>query len=145
MNMHVSPTPLDIVLLLHRARTSIVREVDRAVNAHGIGFSDFTLLRELSSTPEGRMRRSDLAETLGVTTSAVARQLVPLERIGVVARESNPRDARIALVVLTEAGARVVEEATVIAQERSESALDRIWSRDEREQLANLLANAAPR
>ena len=37
-----------------------------------------------------RLRRLDLAERLGITPSGVARQLAPLERRGLVGRESHP-------------------------------------------------------
>ncbi|MCW2926084.1 MAG: MarR family transcriptional regulator [Thermoleophilia bacterium] len=131
---------LETVLLLSQARTKLVRDVDRAVNGHGLGFGDYVLLRELRAAPDGRMRRTELAERLGVTTSNVARQLGPLGRIGVVDRESNPRDARLALVVLTEAGARLVDEATVSAEARAGDVVARHWNDEERSQLATLLA-----
>jgi DNA-binding MarR family transcriptional regulator len=139
-----SHAALDIVTLLSRVRAELVRDVDRAASGHGVGFSDLTLLRELATAPDGRMRRSDLAERLGVTTSAIARQLGPLERIGVVDRESNPMDARLALVVLTVSGRRVADEAGAIAAERAAWSLDRVWSEREQAQLETLLAKARP-
>ena len=80
-----------------------------------------------SAAPEQRMRRVDLAHRLGVTTSGVARQLAPLERIGLVGREPSPGDARLALVVLTEAGARVAGEAQPTAERGAETALGKLW------------------
>jgi L-alanine-DL-glutamate epimerase-like enolase superfamily enzyme len=68
-------------------------------------------LLELRQARQQRLRRVELANRLGVTTSGIARQLGPLERIGLVGRESSPGDARLALVVLTEAGDRVAGEA----------------------------------
>lgn len=144
MNANSSTTPLDAILLLARARAEVVGELDRAVNGHGLGFSDFVLLRTLAAAPQRRMRRSELATALGVTPSAVARQLGPLERIGVVDRESNPRDARLALVVLTESGARVASESSAVAEERAQSIVDRTWSADEVRQLVELLARVRP-
>jgi DNA-binding MarR family transcriptional regulator len=140
MNAPSRTSPLDAILLLARARAEVVRHLDRAVSGHGLGFSDFVLLRTLAAAPDGRMRRSDLADALGVTTSAVARQLGPLERIGVVDREANPRDARLALVVLTDAGARVASEATAVAEERAQSVVDGTWNEAELAQLVELLA-----
>ncbi len=137
-----SRTALETVTLLSRVRAELVRDVDRAASGHGVSFSDLTLLREVSSMPDGRIRRAELAERLGVTTSAIARQLGPLERIGVVDRESNPKDARLAIVVLTDAGRRVATEASVFAEERASLALDRIWSAKEQAQLDALLAKA---
>ena len=136
-------TPLDAIMLLARARGEVVRDIDRAVNGHGLGFSDLVLLRALAAAPDGRMRRSELAHALGVTPSAVARQLAPLERMGVVDRESNPRDARLALVVLTDAGARVVGEASATAEERARTTIAHIWNEHELEQLVELLARVS--
>jgi DNA-binding MarR family transcriptional regulator len=76
----------------------------------------------------------------GVTPSGVARQVAPLERIGLVGRESNPRDARLALVTLTPTGQRVADEARVTAEEAAEVALGAIWPDEDRELLARLLA-----
>lgn len=130
---------LDMVLRVNRARTALTRDIDHASSSHGLSLGDLALLRLLLDSPDGRMRRSDLARRIGVTTSAVARQLGPLERMGVVDRESNPRDARLALVVLTEAGERVAREASAIADERARAVLDSTWSAQEQQQLAQLL------
>jgi DNA-binding MarR family transcriptional regulator len=137
-----SRTALETVTLLSRVRAELVRDVDRAASGHGVSFSDLTLLRELVNMPDGRIRRVDLAERLGVTTSAIARQLGPLERIGVVDRESNPKDARVAIVVLTDAGRRVATEASVAAEQRAAATLDRVWSAREQAQLDALLTKA---
>jgi DNA-binding MarR family transcriptional regulator len=125
---------------LARARTVILRDVDAAIAMHhGIGLSDLGLLLELRDAPEHRMRRVDLANRLGVTTSGVARQLTPLERIGLVGREPSPGDARLALVVLTEAGVRVAGEAVPTAEQGAAAALAKFWEPDERGALAFLL------
>ena len=68
---------------------------------------------------------------------------VLLERIGLVGRESNPTDARLALVVLTPRGAEVAAEAGATAEEAAERALGRLWSREETETLGKLLGRAA--
>lgn len=133
-------TELSFVLDLALARTLVTRDVDNTLGAHhGLGLSDLALLLELRSAPQGKMRRVELASRLGVTTSGVARQLGPLERRGIVARESNPADARLALVVLTEAGRGVIEQALVTAEEDAQRVLARYWSPAERQRLGKLL------
>ncbi len=137
----VSMTPaLDLVFDLSLARTLTTRDLDHPLSQHGISLSDLAILRELRGTPDGRLRRSELAQRLGVTPSGVARQLGPLERIGLVDRESHDRDARLALVVLTSAGVRVVDEALETAEDAAGRALGARWSTAERERLARLLA-----
>ncbi|MHB8060806.1 MAG: MarR family winged helix-turn-helix transcriptional regulator [Gaiellaceae bacterium] len=133
-------TELSSVLDLALARTLVTRDVDNTLGAHhGLGLSDLALLLELRSTPQGKMRRVELANRLGVTTSGVARQLGPLERRKIVTRESNPADARLALVVLTGAGARLLDEALATAEEDAERVLARYWSPAERQRLGKLL------
>lgn len=136
-------TALSTVLDLARARTLILRDVDAAIGMHhGIGLSDLGLLLELRAAPDQRMRRVDLAHRLGVTTSGVARQLAPLERIGLVGREPSPGDARLALVVLTEAGDRVAGEASPTAERGASTALGKLWESDEQSALGFLLRSA---
>ena len=87
-----------------------------------------------------RLSRSELAQRLGITPSGVARQVAPLERMGLVDRESHDRDARLALVVLTETGTAIVDDALRTAEAAAERALAARWNEAERDQLSALLA-----
>ncbi len=136
----MSNSALNILFDLALARTVITREVDHPLSQHGISLSDLAILRELRGAPAGKLRRSDLAQRLGVTPSGIARQLGPLERIGLVDRESHDRDARLALVVLTSTGVRVVDEALRTAEEAAARAFSARWRGPEQERLAKLLA-----
>jgi len=138
-------TTLELVLDLARARTIVVREVDQPLGSHhGIGLNDLVVLLQLRDAPGRTLSRVELARRLAVTTSGIARQLAPLERIGLVSRESHPTDARLALVVLTPRGAEVATEAEATAEEAAGVAISRLWSPDERARLAPLLRRAAP-
>jgi DNA-binding MarR family transcriptional regulator len=131
---------LDILFDLSLLRTVLAREVDHPLSLHGISLSDLALLRELRSNEGGKLRRSELAQRLGITPSGVARQVAPLERMGLVSRESHERDARLALVVLTETGSRIVDEALATADAAADRAFAARWSTAERDQLGSLLA-----
>jgi hypothetical protein len=121
----MTTTSLDTILDLAHARARAVREVDATLGAfHGLGLNDLALLLELAAAPQRRLRRVELAERLAVTTSGVARQLAPLERIGLV----------------TDTGQRVVDEAVPTAEDAADRALGKLWSGDERERVASLLA-----
>ena len=134
-------TELSLVLDLALARTLVTRDVDNTLGAHhGLGLSDLALLLELEAAPQGRMRRVELANRLGVTTSGVARQLGQLERRKIVTRESNSADARLALVVLTEAGEKLLAQALATAEEDAELVLAKHWSPAERQRLGKLLS-----
>ncbi|MFJ4525984.1 MarR family winged helix-turn-helix transcriptional regulator [Streptomyces sp. NPDC088810] len=109
---------LDTALRLVRAQTALVRRFDaRLSGLHGVSLADFTLLLRLGQAPGGRMRRVDLAEALGLTASGVTRGLAPLERIGLVTREPDARDARVAYAALTATGRRRLTEMLATAEE----------------------------
>jgi DNA-binding MarR family transcriptional regulator len=136
-------TALSTVLQLAYARTVVVRDVDASLEGHhGLGLNDLSLLLELNSDPNGRLRRLDLAERLGITPSGVARQLAPLERRGLVGRESHPDDARLAIVVLTEAGARIVADVVPTAEEAATRVLAKLWNDEEQQRASALLRRA---
>src|SRR5947208_1131062 len=131
---------LDLVFDVLLARNQLARDVDHPLSAHGLSLSDLAILREVRLAPGGKLRRSQLAQRLGITPSGVARQVAPLERMGLVTRESHERDARLALVVLTDTGTRIVDEALETAETAAERALAARWSEPERDRLAKLLA-----
>ncbi|WP_190017955.1 MarR family winged helix-turn-helix transcriptional regulator [Streptomyces lucensis] len=115
---------LDVVLRLVRAQAALVRRFDaRLGGLHGVSLSDFTLLLRLGQAPGGRMRRVDLAEVLGLTASGVTRGLAPLERIGLVTREPDARDARVAYASLTGTGRRRLREMLATAEETATDVL----------------------
>jgi len=116
---------LDACLDLAKAYATLVRQLDgRLGGLHGLSFGDFALLLRLSEAPGGRLRRVDLAGRLGLTPSAVTRSLIPLEKIGLVKRERDQRDARVGYASLTRAGARLLDEATESAEAVSQEVMD---------------------
>ena len=87
----------------------------------GLGFNDLIILYYLGGSPDEKMRRIDLAEKVGLTPSGVTRMLLPMEKLGMVKRESDPRDARVSYVKLASGGKRLLEEtleeAEIVAEE----------------------------
>jgi DNA-binding MarR family transcriptional regulator len=105
----------DFCLRLARAHAVLIRRLDSALGSHhGISFGDFQVLDHLSRAPGGRLRRVDLAERLGLTASGVTRTLLPLEKIGLVRREPDPRDARVGYAAVTPAGLELLVNATAV-------------------------------
>jgi DNA-binding MarR family transcriptional regulator len=108
-----SSTTTDFCLRMARAHAAMIRRFDSSLGSvHGISFGDFQLLDHLSRAAGGRLRRVDLAERLGLTASGVTRALLPLEKIGLVARETDPRDARVGYAAITPVGKELVVNAT---------------------------------
>lgn len=124
MNPTAAPDPTDFCLRLARAAATVTRRLDSALgNHHGISFSDYQLLTQLARAPGARLRRIDLAERLGMTASGVTRSLLPLEKIGLVTRQSDPRDARVGYAMLSPTGAALLADADVTAMQASRAAL----------------------
>lgn len=114
----------DFCLRLARANAVLVRRFDNALGSHhGISFSDFQLLNHLARANGGRLRRIDLAERLGLTASGVTRALLPLEKIGLVTRQSDPRDARVGYAAVTPTGVELLVNATAVVDLVSREAI----------------------
>ena len=81
-------TNLDFCLALHRANASLKLKFDNELGTyHGISFNDFALLNLLAQADGGRVSIPALVRPLGQPQSAVLRQVIVLEKIGLVARE----------------------------------------------------------
>ncbi|WP_406840357.1 MarR family winged helix-turn-helix transcriptional regulator [Streptomyces sp. AHU1] len=132
---------LDAVLRLMRAQAALVKRFDASLGGlHGVSLADFTVLLRLSQAPGDRMRRVDLAEALGLTASGVTRGLVPLERIGLVRRDTDARDARVAYAALTETGRERLADMLVTAGHvAGEIFAEPAWTGEEVARLAGLL------
>jgi DNA-binding IclR family transcriptional regulator len=118
MNPH-----LGFCLALHRAHASLQSKLDDDLGQyHGIGFNDFTLLNWLAQADAGRVSIPELVRPMAQPQSSVLRQLVLLEKIGLVVREGATGDRQ---AVLRPAGrARVYaarETANSICTEAVES------------------------
>ncbi|MDQ1858245.1 MULTISPECIES: MarR family winged helix-turn-helix transcriptional regulator [unclassified Chryseobacterium] len=115
-------TELLFLININKLQSVITRKFD-SLSVHGLGFNDFVILYVLYSSSESRMRRIDLAEKIGLTASGVTRLLNPLEKIGLVARETNERDARVSYVVITPNGKKIFEEARLSAENSTKEIL----------------------
>jgi len=81
-------TNLDFCLALHRAHASLQLKLDDELGTyHGISFKDFALLNLLAQADGGRVSILELVRPLGQPQSAVLRQLIVLEKIGLVVRD----------------------------------------------------------
>ncbi len=106
-----------LLATLWRTTTCISKKVDTKLSLHGINFTEFLAMLYLAGQKEKQARRIDLAEYIGVTASGITRMLAPMEKIGLVQKEKNARDARVSIVKLTESGERILAEALVSIHE----------------------------
>tara|TARA_R100000005_G_scaffold89631_1_gene60329 strand:- start:34834 stop:35256 length:423 start_codon:yes stop_codon:yes gene_type:complete len=115
----------------------ISKHLDNSLGAiHGIGLAEYMVLLNLMKAPNHALRRIDIAEALARTASGITRMLMPMEKIGLVSKETNERDARVSLVKITPAGEELFRNATVTLDAKSQSLLRNI----DRESADKLLA-----
>ena len=102
---------------------------------HGIGFSEYMVLNSLFKSPNKTMTRIDLAESIGRTASGVTKMLQPMEKIGLIQKETGARDARVSLVKISKAGERLFKDATTSLEQNSKQILSNLNSKQTNELL----------
>ena len=115
--------PTNLILNLSSLHARMLRRVDGSLSVHGISFTEFLVMMHLSEAPNMLMRRIDLAECIGLTASGVTRLLSPMEKIGLVNKEANSRDARVSLVKLTNTGKQIFKDAELTVNQVSATIL----------------------
>jgi len=114
------------IILQSQLNTKLLKKVEGQLNFHGISFSEYMILRYLNESPNKTMRRIELAECVGMSASGVTRLLAPMEKVKLVEKEANPRDARVSLVKLSKPGERVYKEASVSFEHSADLATERL-------------------
>ena len=104
---------MKLVLAMSSLQSKILKRIDSQLSIHGINFSEFMVMYHLSLAINHTMRRIELAESTGLSASGVTRLLAPMEKIGLVVKEANPRDARVSLVKLSDAGQQLLADSLV--------------------------------
>jgi DNA-binding MarR family transcriptional regulator len=121
------------VLSIEKLAGKLARKLEGALSPHGISYTEFLVLSALYAASGRSMRRIDLAESVGLSASGVTRMLRPMQKIGLVERDTNPRDARVSMVSLTSAGARILEEAGISVNMKAECLLASLTQRQQAE------------
>ena len=111
--MQQSTPQSEFIMLQSLLSTKLAKRVEGQLSFHGIGFTDYMILRFLNEAPKKTMRRIDLAECVGISASGVTRLLAPMEKRKLVEKEANARDARVSLVKVSKVGERIFKEASV--------------------------------
>lgn len=125
----------ELAVLLRRARgfsAMMAREVHPDLDPAAYG-----LMVRLHET--GGARVTDLSMFLGVGKPTISRQVQLMEHLGLVRRDDDPHDKRVAMLVLTSYGARRLR-AVRTARRREFRRLLEAWPSDDVRQLAWLLA-----
>ena len=104
-------------------QSKLDKRLSLALSIHGVSLSEFMVLHQLANAPGHCLSRVVLASAVHLTASGVTRLLNPLEKLHIVEKQKNSRDARISLVHLTEAGLETYVNAKQTYSETADSLL----------------------
>ena len=112
------------------------KKLDLALSAHSLSLTEFMVMYYLDNAPGKTLSRMALAEKVALTASGVTRVLLPMEKIGLVKKDLNPRDARQSLVVLTQTAQEITQDAITTV----ENTLEAVFSLLNEDEISNLVA-----
>ena len=85
--------------------------ISRDLAQDRLSLADYHVLARLSEAAEGRMRVSELADSIHWSKSRLSHQLSRMEGRGLICRHNCPSDARGTFAVVTEAGMEAIRAA----------------------------------
>ena len=95
-----------------RVHQLLMARIDATLKPHGVSFARFEMLRLLAFAQDGQLPMSRARTLLQVHPASVTNIVDRLETDGLVQREAHPDDGRSVVLILTDAGAQLVERAT---------------------------------
>lgn len=111
----MSGAALQGCLGLVHAYARLRRKLDDELGTlHGLNLGDFVLLDALSRADSAGLCAADLERPLGVQRSAVIRQVITLEKTGLLQRSTGDHGRRS--IQLRSPGRRLLQEATETAE-----------------------------
>jgi DNA-binding MarR family transcriptional regulator len=132
-------SPIGVIGRISRLASELEQRLEPVYRAHGLepGWHDVlaTLRR---SGPSYRLRPSEFADALMLTSSGTTKRLDRLEQAGLIARAPDPDDRRGTLITLTAAGRSLIDKLTE-AHLANERRLLASLSEADRRRLADLL------
>jgi DNA-binding MarR family transcriptional regulator len=99
---------------LFRAHAHLTRTLDTdLVSAHGLPLTSYEVLLYLADSPDGRLRMSELADSVLLSRSGLTRLVDRLERQQLLRRESCSSDRRGSYATITQRGRALFDRARV--------------------------------
>ncbi|BBC30172.1 hypothetical protein SGFS_014660 [Streptomyces graminofaciens] len=108
-NPGLDTSSMEVIGLLKRATALLSRAVEPLYEGAPLTAPEVDMLIPLRHATDPFIARR-LAERLGLSRAGVSKTLAKLERRGFIARTPNPADRRAALITITPAGARAIDE-----------------------------------
>jgi DNA-binding MarR family transcriptional regulator len=108
----LTPEELDSWLSVVRLMTWLPWSIDQQLqHDSGLAMVEYQVLACLSQSPGRMMRMSSLAVVTNASLSRLSRVVKRLEQRGFVRRTPDPSDGRFTNAILTDGGARTLEDA----------------------------------
>ncbi|MEP9394032.1 MarR family transcriptional regulator [Gordonia sp. VNK1] len=102
-------SPIGILGRVQRIASVTSAQLDRNLEAHGIGRSEFDVLGALVRATRP-LRASEVVSTTMLSGASVTKISDSLSRRGLLERRKSDRDGRVVLLVATDEGRRLVDE-----------------------------------
>jgi DNA-binding MarR family transcriptional regulator len=136
-------SPLHVIGRVSRLAVTIDEMLRPVFAARGLGDGDFDVLATLRRSGEPyELAPSELVASTMVTSGAITKRVDRLERLGLVERRVDERDARGRRIRLTEHGIEVMDEAYAVHMDNEARMLAGL-SATERNDLVRLLRRLA--
>jgi len=131
--------PIGVIGRISRLSREIERRLEPVYAAHGLEPGWYDVLATLRRAgPPYRLRPTDFAATLMLTSSGTTKRLDRLEAAGHIVREPDPSDRRGVLIALTPRGRSLIDRATAGHLDNERQILAGLTAAEQR-QLAGLL------
>ncbi len=109
--MNSNPPELNCGALMKRISDKMEKKANDEFNSYGVTMTQFRFLMTLNEFPEGKATLKTLEKYFGVAQSTEAGIAVRLEKKGMISSYTDPDDRRIKVIVITDAGKKICEEA----------------------------------
>ncbi|WP_437902291.1 MarR family winged helix-turn-helix transcriptional regulator [Sorangium sp. So ce327] len=96
---------------VRRASRALTRLYDDSLRAAGLQSTQLTMLAAVATCGDEGVQLSALADGLVMDRTTLTRNLVPLEKAGLLRVARAPGDARVRIISLTRQGERAIEAA----------------------------------
>jgi len=132
-------SPMAVIGRLSRVAEHLSRLLQENYNTYSLNGGEFDVLSSLrrSGAPY-QLTPTELYSTLMITSGTITNRLDHLEKAGLISRSPNPEDRRGTLVVLTDKGLALMNEAYP-AHIAYEETLLKALDKNERDTLVSLL------
>ncbi len=134
----LEPISMQICIRLLALGSELLVLLDKLLEPYDLGHGRWVTMLLLRRRKVWQALPSELAQEQGVTRATMSGLLNRLEKKGLVSRETDPDDGRRSVIVLTDEGARIVDEVFPLCHEMVKEVLSGL-DPEEKERLLPML------